>query len=136
MSSMSVEVDIDRFYVAWRQYLLANSEAKYFGMVYDPTKPAKFPYANIRMISRPRVGSDLQGEESSITLTFETEAYIKSDNFLTLYNIDTASADFFIELGFARVGDSQILKVSDTVTKITSRFTLRNYTDGFEINIT
>ena len=132
--SESIKFSLDRFYTAWRGYLLNHSSAKHFGMIYDPTKQAKFPYANLRLISRPRAGSDLCGEESTISVTFETEAYIKTDNYLMLYEIDDASADFFIELGFARIGDSQIVKVSETVTKITSRFSL-NHFDNFVIDM-
>lgn len=125
-----VEFDIEQMYEAWRTYLLTNSNAKYFGMVYDSTKVANFPYANFRMIGRPTNRGDLQGDEATVNLTIETEAYINTNKYMTLYNIDNASANFFIELGFQRIGDTTPLKVSDTVTKIQSRFILRNF-DGY-----
>lgn len=131
----SIELDIDKIYQAWRTYLLAHSQAKYFGMLFDSTKQAHFPYANLRLVSRYTDGSDLDGDESSIYLTFETEAYINNSKLLTLYNIDTASADFFLELGFRRTGDSQVMRVSDTVTKITSRFLLRHYCGYFLVDL-
>lgn len=120
--------DVDEIYAAWSAYLRANSKAKYFGMVYDPTKVAKFPYANFSLISKPTSQSTLQNDESSVNITIETEAYINNTAYMTLYNIDDASANFFIELGFRRVGESQPVKASDTVTKLTSRFYLPNYT--------
>lgn len=131
MSVTLVNVDVDRIYELWRLHLLENSKAKYFGMVYDPTQTAKFPYGNFRLIGRSTSGGDLQGDESSITLTFETEAYINTNKYLTLYEIDNASADFFINLGFRRVGNSELLKVSDTVTKIQSRFIFYNFCGYF-----
>lgn len=131
----TVEIDLEKIYGAWRTYLLANSKAKHFGMLFDPTKQAKFPYANLRLISRPKNRGNLGNDELSISLTFEAEAYINNDELLTLYNIDTASANFFVELGFSRIGDSAILKVSNTVTKITSRFYLAHYT-GYFLNET
>ena len=130
-----IEFNIDDVYSAWREYLLANSKAKYFGMVFDTKKQASFPYANFRLIGRPTGGSTLQNEESSVTLTFETEAYINSNKYSVLYDIDTASANFFLELGFRRVGNSEPIKVSDTVTKITSRFSLSNYCGNFLKNL-
>lgn len=126
-----IEVDLDGIYSAWRLYLLKRGDAKFFGMVFDTTKKAQFPYANLRMISRPTMASDLQGDESSISITFETEAYINTDKYLMLYRIDEASANFFLELGFRRVSDTQLIKVSDTVTKVVSRFTMTNYCGCF-----
>ena len=126
-----IEFNIDDVYSAWREYLLANSKAKYFGMVFDTKKQANFPYANFKLVGRPTGGSTLLNDESSINLTFETEAYINSNKYTALYDIDTASANFFIELGFRRVGNSEPIKVSDTVTKITSRFVLNNYCGYF-----
>lgn len=128
---MRVEFDIEKMYEAWRTYLLANSKAKYFGMVFDSTKVAKFPYANFRMIGRPTNGGDLEGDEATVNLTIETEAYINTNKYMTLYDIDNASADFFIELGFRRIGDTSPLKVSDTVTKIQSRYILNNFNGTF-----
>ena len=126
-----IEVDVNGIYKYWREYLLAHSGAKYFGTIFDPTKVAKFPYANLRLLSRPQDGGDLEGDESSIDLTYETECYINDSKFMSLYDMDTASAQYFHQLGFRRIGDSQIIKVSGTVTKITSRFYFRNYCGSF-----
>ena len=131
MAVTTINLDIDSIYQAWRLYLLEHSQAKYFGMLYDPSKQAKFPYANMRLISRPKTSGDLEGDETTISITIEAEALINSDKYLTLYNIDQASADFFASLGFTRVGDSEPIKVSDTVTKIQSRFYMRNYGGAF-----
>lgn len=126
-----MEVDLDSIYVDWRGYLLENSKAKYFGMLFDPVKQAKFPYANLRLVSRPRDGSDFENDEMSVALTFECEAYINNSELMTLYNIDSASAQFFANLGFSRIGGTPIAKVSNTVTKITSRFYLPHYCGYF-----
>lgn len=128
----AMELDLDAIYGAWRSYLLEHSQAEHFGMVFDPTRQSEFPYANLRLISRPTVGGDLEGDEMSISLTFEAEAYINDNKYLTtLYGIDTASADFFLQLGFRRVGDATPIKVSNTVTKITSRYYMNNYCGYF-----
>jgi len=126
-----IEVNFEKIYQAWRTYLLANSQARHFGVIFDPSKQAEFPYANLSFVGRPTDGGDLEGDELSVDLTFDTEAYINGGKYMTLYNIDDASARFFLELGFRRVGDSQITRVSNTVTRIMSRFTLRNYTGFF-----
>lgn len=126
-----IQVDVNEIYKYWRLYLLAHSEAKYFGTIYDPTKVAKFPYANLRMLGRPQDGGDLEGDESSLDLTYEAECYINDNKIMSLYDMDSASAQYFHNLGFRRIGDSQIIKTSDTVTKITSRFYLRNYCGSF-----
>lgn len=131
MAERTIRVDVNNIYKFWRLYLMAHTDAKYFGTVFDPTKVAEFPYANLRLIGRSTSGSDLWNDESSITLTYEAECYINTNKFLTLYDIDTASADYFLNLGFRRVGDSAIVKISSTVTKITSRFVLQNYCGSF-----
>ena len=126
-----VEFEVNEMYKAWRTYLLANSDAKYFGMVFDSMKQAKFPYANFKMIGRPTNGGDLEGDEASVNLTIEAEAYINTNKYESVYGIDNASADFLIGLGFRRVGNAELLKVSDTVTKIQSRFSLPNFCGRF-----
>lgn len=127
-----VPLDFDAVYRRWRLYLMGHSAAKHFGVVYDPTRVAQFPYANLSLVSRTSNGGDLKGDESSIMLSFETEAYINDNKYLTAYAIDDASADFFItKLGFRRVGDSQLMRVSNTVSKVTSRFMMQNYTGYF-----
>lgn len=126
-----IEVDFERIYGAWRSYLLANSQAKHFGVIFDPSKQAVFPYANLTFVGRSTGGVDLEGDELSINLTFDCEAFINNNKYMVLYDIDHASAEFFLELGFRRIGDSQIIRVSNTVTRILSRFTLTNYTGSF-----
>lgn len=126
-----VEVDFEQIYQSWRSYLLENSPAKHFGVIFDPSKAASFPYANLSFVGRPTNGGDLQGDEMSIDLTFDCQAYINTNKYMTLYDIDHASAEFFFGLGFRRIGDSQIVRVSNTVTQIMSRFTLRNFTGQF-----
>lgn len=126
-----IDVDVNNIYKYWRLYLLAHSDAKYFGSVFDMTKLATFPYANLRLIGRPTDGSDLANDEATIALTYEAEAYINDNKILTLYNIDKANAEYLQTLGFRRIGDSQVIKVSVTVTKITSRFVLPHYCGSF-----
>lgn len=131
MAEKTIRVDVNNIYKYWRLYLLAHTEAKYFGTIFDPTRIAEFPYANLKLLSRSTNGSDLSGDEASIMLTYEAECYINTNKYLSLYDIDTASADYFLTLGFLRVGDSQPIKISDTVTKITSRFTMMHYCGSF-----
>lgn len=126
-----IDFDINAFYVAWRNYLMRKTTTVHFGMIFDPTRQAEFPYANLKMIGRPKNAGDLEGDEASISLTFEAEGYINNEKYTDLYKIDSASAKFFAELGFSRVGDSQPMKVSDTVTKITSRFSMSHYSGFF-----
>lgn len=131
MAEKTIRVDIDNIYKYWRTYLMSRTSVRYFGTIFDYTKVAEFPYANLRLISRATDGGDLQGDESSISLVFETECYIKDNKVLTLYEVDTHSADYFLTLGFRRIGDSQIVRVTDTVTKIMSRFSLAHYCGSF-----
>lgn len=127
----TITLELNPIYQAWRAHLLRHSTAEHFGMVYDSTRQAEFPYANLSLVTRQTNGSDLEGDEASITLVFETEAYINNNKYLTLYEIDDASASFFNGLGFRRVGDSRLVKVSDTTTKITSRFSMNHYCGYF-----
>lgn len=127
----TVEVDYNLIYRNWRVYLLGHCTARHFGTVYDPTRMGEFPYANLRLISRATQGGDLQGDESSVSLMYEAEGYINNDKLMDLYGIDDANAQFFLNLGFVRTGDSQIIRVSNTVKKISSRFLLNNFCGTF-----
>lgn len=126
-----IDFDVNAVYKAWRNYVMGKTTTMHFGMIFDPTRQAEFPYANLKLIGRPKNAGDLEGDEASISLTFEAEAYINNEKYTDLYRIDNASAKFFTELGFSRVGDSQPIKVSDTVTKITSRFFMPHYSGFF-----
>lgn len=126
-----INVDLDTIYRNWRLYLKSHSAAEHFGMVFDATRKAEFPYANLSLIGRSTNGSDLEGDESTIMLTFETEAYINNNKYLTAYAIDNASAEFFLNLGFRRVGETALIRVSNTVFKVTSRFTLNHFNGTF-----
>lgn len=131
-TSDRVQLDIDALYRKWRMFLMAHSTCTHFGIVYDPTRVAQFPYANLTLISRATNGGDLEGDESSVMLVYETEAYINNDKYLTAYQIDDASADFFItKLGFRRIGNAQLMRVSNTVTKVSSRFAMQNFCGTF-----
>lgn len=132
MASVSViDINVNEVYKHWRNYVMRYTPTLHFGMVYDPTRQAEFPYANLRLIGRPTNAGDLAGDEASISITYEAEGYINNEQYTSLYNMDSASAKFFAELGFRRIGDSQVIKVSDTVTKITSRFTMAHYCGSF-----
>ena len=126
-----IEVDFEQIYQSWRTYLLENSPAEHFGVIFDPSKTASFPYANLTLVGRPTNGGDLDGDEMSVDLTFDCQSFINNNKYMTLYAIDRANAEFFFGLGFRRIGDSQITRVSNTVTQIMSRFTLTNFTGNF-----
>ena len=130
-----VQLDLEKIYEAWREYLLANSEAKHFGMINDQSV-AKFPYATLVLIGRPTSVTDLQNNEATVDLTFQTDCYIDSTEYTSLYAMDDACWQFFNNLGFHRMGDNQLIAVDKTVYRITSRFTLRNYAGRFLTDIT
>ena len=126
-----IEFDFDAVYRAWRVYMIRYTETEHYGMLFDPTKQAEFPYANLKVISRPKNGGDLEGDEASISVTIEVEGYINNTKYNDLYKMDSVSAKFFAELGFGRVGSSEPIKVSETVTKITSRYYMPHYCGFF-----
>lgn len=126
-----VTFDQNKVYKAWRQYLLENSDAKYFGVVNDKSV-AKFPYSNIMMVGRPTNVTDLENHEVTVDLTYQTDSYTDSNDISILYGIDDACWAFFQELGFRRTGDSMVTEISNSnVKRITSRFTLRNFNGRF-----
>ena len=47
MAERTIRVDVNNIYKFWRLYLMAHTDAKYFGTVFDPTKVAEFPYGQI-----------------------------------------------------------------------------------------
>lgn len=126
-----IAIDLDKIYKAWRAYMLEHSCAKHFGMINDKSV-AEFPYANLSMLGRPTNVTDLDNNEVTVDLTFQTDCYIDSMKILSLYEMDTACWEFFNGLGFRRMGDATPSAVSNTnVKRLTSRFTLRNFNGRF-----
>lgn len=125
-----VHVDLDAIYVAWREYMLANTSVKHFGMISDQSV-AKFPYATITMIGRATGVTDLLNNEATADLTFQTECYINGTDYASLYAMDEACWQFFNNLGFRKMGDSTLMVVDKTVYRIVSRFQLRNFNGRF-----
>ena len=130
-----IAIDLDQIYRAWRSYLLEHSEAKHFGMVNDKSV-AEFPYAGLMMLGRPTNTTDLEGNECTIDLTFQTDCYSDSKNVSPLYEMDAACWKFFQELGFRRMGDTPLSVVSNSnVKRLTSRFTFTNFNGVFRKDI-
>ena len=131
----TVSFDMDALYGAWRAYLLENSGAKYFGMANDQSV-AGFPCAVLTMIGRPTNFTDLLNNEHTIDLTFQTDCYINAPEYSSVYDMDNACWQFFSNLGFRRMGDSVLSVVDKLVYRVTSRFTLTNFTGRFLNEIT
>lgn len=130
-----IKIDQDKIYTKWREYLLAHSGAKHFGVVSDKSV-AQFPYSNLMMVGRPTNVTDLENHEVTVDLTYQTDSYTDSKKISILYEIDDACWEFFNELGFRRMGDSMVSEVSNSnVKRITSRFTLRNFNGRFLKNL-
>ena len=127
-----VEIDLNKLYKAWRKYMLENSDAAHFGMINDKTV-AEFPYSNLAMVGRPTDASTFMNDEATVDLTVQTDNYIDNPKkILSLYEMDTACWEFFQKLGFRRMGDNAPTPVSNSnVTRLTSRFTLRNFSGEF-----
>lgn len=122
---------IDEVYAAWVTYLRAHSTAKYFGMSADWTRIAKYPFANFQLIGMPESESDLDGNQVTIRVTFQTMFFVNTEKMSVLYSMDEASGAFFQAHGFHRMGDSVPVRISDSVTAVTSRFTCDNFNGEF-----
>lgn len=126
-----IAIDLDKIYRGWRAYLLEHSGCKHFGMVNDKSV-AEFPYANLTMLGRATNATDLEGNECTVDLTFQTDCYLDTSKIMDLYDIDTACWEFFQELGFRRMGDTTLSVVNNSnVKRLTSRFNLRNFNGKF-----
>lgn len=126
-----VQIDLDKIYQAWREHLLANSDARHFGMFNDKSV-ADFPYANLMKIGSPTDATDLENNEATVDLTFQTDCYINNSDITALYVMDDACWVFFNELGFRKMGDSAPTVINNSdVKRLTSRFTLRNCNGRF-----
>lgn len=125
-----VQIDLERVYEAWREYLLAHSDTLHFGTINDQSV-AEFPYATLLLIGRPTNVTDLLNNEATVDLTYQTDCYSDTTEFTSLYAMDNACWEFFNELGFRRMGDSTIMAVDKTVYRISSRFQLRNFAGRF-----
>lgn len=126
---MSISIDLNTIYVAWRAHMLEHSVAKHFGMISDETI-AEFPYANVQMIGNSTASTDFENNEGTWNLSFQTDCYIDNNNPSELTQMDMACRDFFMSLGFRKTGDSMLIKTGK-VTRVTSRFNMPNYNGRF-----
>ena len=122
---------IDDIYSAWVAYMQTNSAAKYFGMSADYTRIAKFPFANLQLIGRSQAATDLENNEVTARITFQSMVFINSEKMSVLYGMDGASSAFFQAHGFHRMGDSVPIRVSDSVNAVASRFTCDHFNGTF-----
>ena len=119
-------IDLNQIYKAWKAHLEENSGAKYFGMVTDGSV-AKFPYANLMMIGNSTNAMDLENNECTWSLTFQTDCYVDDAKvYSVLYPMDEACRQFFADLGFRKVGDSALV-TANGITRLTSRFNMPHY---------
>ena len=124
----TLTIDLNKIYSAWAKYVKSNSKATEFSMLGDGTV-ATFPHANLRMVGNPAASIDLDNDECTWNLTFQTICYIDNPNdkrVLMLYEMDTACRKFFIGLGFRKMGESTPY-IRDKVASLTSRFVMPHY---------
>lgn len=127
----TVQVNLNAIYQAWVAYMEGHSCAEHFGMFNDKSV-ANFPYSNLQMVGRPTNTTDLENHEITVDLTFQTDNYIDTSKISDLYVMDDACWQFFQELGFRKMGDSALSEVPNSnVKRLTSRFTLRNFSGRF-----
>ena len=135
MDDRTVTVDLNKIYGAWRGFLLEHSTAKHFG-VFNDKSVAEFPYCALTLVGKPTNRTDLSNYEVTVDLTLQTDCYIDSSKISELYVMDDACWEFFNKLGLRRMGDSALSNVDNSnVKRLTSRFTMRNFTGDFLIDI-
>lgn len=135
MDDRTVTVDLNKIYGAWRGFLLEHSSAKHFGMFNDKSV-AEFPYCALTLVGKPTNRTDLSNYEVTVDLTLQTDCYIDSSKISELYVMDDACWEFFNKLGLRRMGDSALSNVDNSnVKRLTSRFTMRNFTGEFLVDI-
>lgn len=135
MDDRTVTVDLNKIYGAWRGFLLEHSTAKHFGMFNDKSV-AEFPYCALTLVGKPTNRTDLSNYEVTVDLTLQTDCYIDSSKISELYVMDDACWEFFNKLGLRRMGDSALSNVDNSnVKRLTSRFTMRNFTGDFLVDI-
>ena len=128
-----ITVDLNVVYSAWYSFMkTAVPEIKKYGMISDGSV-ATFPYANLQMIGNPSNIVDLENNECTVNLTFQTDCYVNNQSALTLQKMDDGCRSFFISLGFRKMGDS-VWSTTNGITRCTSRFNMPNYNGILDIN--
>ena len=125
---------VDQIYADWVAYMKDNSDAKYFGMTADWTRVAKFPFANLQLIGKSQAESDLENNEVTARVVFQSSVFLNSEKASILYGMDDASSAFFQSIGFHRMGDSAPIRVSDSVNAVASRFVCENFNGEYAAN--
>lgn len=122
-------IDIDAIYRAWREYLIAHTKLRSFGMITDGAI-AKFPYGNLRMIGNLTNASDMENNEATWNLSFQTDFFINTTKLSEIYEMDSVSRQFFVEHGFRKMGES-VPQMLNKVTQLTSRYNMTHYNGVF-----
>lgn len=118
---------VDQIYADWVAYMQDNSDAKYFGYTADWTRIAKFPFGNFQLIGKSPGESNLENDEVTARVVFQTTVFINGERISTLYDMDAAASQFFQDIGFHRMGDSALIRVADSVNAMASRFVCDNF---------
>lgn len=122
-------IDIDAIYKAWREHLIAHTKLRNFGMITDGAI-AKFPYGNLRMIGNLTNASDMENNEATWNLSFQTDFFINTTKLSEIYEMDSVSRRFFAEHGFRKMGES-VPQMQNKVTQLTSRYNMPHYNGIF-----
>lgn len=122
-------IDIDAIYRAWREYLIAHTKLRSFGMITDGAI-AKFPYGNLRMIGNLTNASDMENNEATWNLSFQTDFFINTTKLSEIYEMDSVSRQFFVGHGFRKMGES-VPQMQNKVTQLTSRYNMTHYNGVF-----
>lgn len=90
---------------------------------------ASTPFARLLMVGNPTSRSDLAGDEVATTLSFQAESYASGTYGITdAYQIDEASHQAMIDMGFRRSYGPELVDNADiSIKRVISRYT-RTYT--------
>lgn len=93
---------------------------------------AKTPYARIYMMGAPGNRWDLEGNESQVSVSFQSESFAAGEYAIEdAYDIDAASHEVFTALGFRRIfGPELITNIDSNIKRVISRYR-RNYSGDF-----
>lgn len=96
--------------------------------------PGKKKYARIFLLGNPTLSGDLEGDECATTASFQVDSFATGFKSLsTVYNIDNASHEAMISMGFRRTyGPEEQSNIDNSIKRIVSRYS-RVYTGTLEM---
>ena len=130
MNNSIIENPVLAVFNRWREEIAPVVGEGNYSMDYSITV-AKTPYARLTLLSKSGQTWDIQGNECSLSISFQSESYASGPNAISdAYALDDVTRQVMASMGFRMVFSEIVRNAETSIKRVVSRFT-RTYTGNF-----